>query len=96
MTITGNTIVKRNPYVSAIDAEPSASPLATVWNVTITDNTFDAEAIAVMLWNMPGHVPPGGVGGNFAISGNRGRAARFYHQENGGSAWVNVNRRDNF
>lgn len=95
VTITGNTIVKPSNYVSAIDAEPSAG-FETVWNVSITNNRFDTSAVAVMLYNMPYNSAPGGVGGNFTITGNRGRALYFYAQVDGGSRWVNVTRSDNF
>lgn len=96
VTITGNTIQKPNTYVTAIDAEPNPNGYETVWNLTITNNQFDTAAGAVMLYNMPGNAPAGGIGGNVTVTGNRGRAAFFYAQVDGGSRWVNVSRSDNF
>ena len=96
VTITGNTIQKPSTYVTAIDAEPNPNGYETVWNVTITNNHFDTAAGAVMLYNMPNNAPAGGIGGNFTITGNRGSAAFFFTQVNGGSGWVNVSRSDNF
>jgi hypothetical protein len=98
VTITGNTIVKPSNYVSAIDAEPNPNGYETDWNVTITNNHFDTTAVAVMLYDMASNAPPGGIGGNFTITGNRGTAggAGFFVQVNGGSSWVNVSRTDNF
>jgi polygalacturonase len=96
VTITGNTIQKPSSYVTAIDAEPNPNGYETVWNVTISNNHFDTAAGAVMLYNMPANAPAGGIGGNISITGNRGNAAFFFTQVNGGSGWSNISRSDNF
>jgi hypothetical protein len=98
--IDGNVLHKWNDYVTSIDLEPNPykpgySAYESVWNVSITNNQFDVpRQTAVLLYHFDWGYPPDGLaGGDVVITGNTGRARRFFGKEGN---WVRITRSNNF
>jgi hypothetical protein len=98
--IYGNVLRKANDFVTSIDLEPNPyspgySAHESNWDVSITNNQFDVpRQTAVMLHHFDWGYPPDGLaGGDVVITGNTGRASRFFLQVGN---WTGVTRSNNF
>ena len=87
VTVRGNKHVRSSTYVSAIDLEPNPNGLDAVWDVTISDEQFDVEGIAIQCYTFGGQSPQSG---RVTIQRSGGIANRFFIKPPGTSDWTGL------
>jgi len=87
VTVRGNKHVRSSTYVATVDLEPNPNGLDAVWDVTISDEQFDVEGVAIQCFTFGGQSPQSG---RVTIQRSGGRANRFFIKPPGTSAWTDI------
>jgi hypothetical protein len=92
VTLRGNIHRRSSTYVAAVDLEPNPNGLDAVWDVTLSEEKFDVEGIAVQAFTFGGQSPQSG---RVTVERSSGVANRFFIKPAGTSDWAGITLRDN-